>query len=108
MLGLRSSRFGPTMPFVPAALRVWQSRQPALRKTCFPAVGLPTPPPIAVPVWALVLPPPLVDFVPQPARAMRPSTTAITLAACIVRPMVPERADAETRVLRDTARPCPT
>ena len=34
--GFSSSRFGPTCPFEPAALSVWQPPQPALAKTFAP------------------------------------------------------------------------
>ena len=39
--GLASSRFGPTVPVVPASARVWQPPQPALVKTALPAVASP-------------------------------------------------------------------
>src|SRR5215211_5431650 len=35
------SRSGPTVPFVPAALKVWQPPHPVSVKTFFPVAGLP-------------------------------------------------------------------
>src|SRR5262249_40764567 len=35
------SRFGPTVPVAPASFSVWQLAQPAVMKTCLPAVGSP-------------------------------------------------------------------
>ena len=39
--GFASSRFGPTLPFDPAAASVWQPPQPALTNTALPAVASP-------------------------------------------------------------------
>jgi hypothetical protein len=42
-VGLSWSRFGPTVPEVPAALSVWQLPQ-VLAKSCLPAPGAAPPP----------------------------------------------------------------
>src|SRR5262249_43904469 len=39
--GIFSSRFGPTVPVAAASFSVWQLLQPAVSKTCFPAVASP-------------------------------------------------------------------
>ena len=40
-LAFRSSRSGPTLPFDPAGLKVWQAEQPELANCALPAAALP-------------------------------------------------------------------
>src|SRR3954464_10448829 len=47
-LGFAWSRFGPTLPFVPAAASVWHEPQPFAAKTPLPATGSP---------WSVSVPP---------------------------------------------------
>ena len=78
--GLRSSRFGPTLPFVPASASVWQVPQDC-SKICFPGVHRgsprrrPPPPPPSPPPPCSPPPPPVsvvvCRFPPAPRRLRR-------------------------------------
>src|SRR5436190_10941098 len=76
-LGFSWSRFGPTVPFEFAALRVWQPPQPADEKTLLPAEALPFACcsvgalPMTVSATGLTVSP-----LPQPARTRTTGTRA--------------------------------
>src|SRR4051794_19299439 len=69
--GFRSSRFGPTWPFVPASLRVWQAPH-CLGKICLPCAEsccVPPPPVLVVP-WPGVLVVPWAGVLVVPASGV--------------------------------------
>src|SRR3954466_13632437 len=68
------SRFGPTVPFAPAAFRVWQPEQPAEVKIVLPSVLFAPPPDDSLPP------------APEPAGAGHPSF----FASASVRPATQE------------------
>src|SRR5689334_3361290 len=80
--GAVESRFGPAVPFEPAAARVWQLPQPCAEKTVAPFVGSP----ISVSVAGGFAPPeapPGVVVVPEPPDvfpAPLPSQNTVSLS----------------------------
>src|SRR5262249_24966532 len=83
--GAVESRFGPGVPFEPAAARVWQLPQPCAENTVAPLDGAPTSVSVAGGVGPLGPPPGVaspepVDFFPAVAAPL-PSENTVSLSA---------------------------